>query len=140
MKPGRLNVSRKNCFIVLARQQHPGESHGKWEPISTSGFTVVCHSKYMAVELCWFVAPKIGYSPPRADMTEEAYLDWLLDEAKVLQIVPYEARGDYDTPGTGGECPSWAFYRGWYPDAADILEASDTVAVAQMALKASLAV
>jgi len=110
-----LSVKKSECFLVLMRNLTAGEQQGKWQPISTNGFRVVCPSRLEACECVWMVGGAL-YPRPRhlASATEDAdfaYLRWLLDHH--FRIVPHTA---------GGAMEVWFsdFIRGWYPAAEDI--------------------
>lgn len=114
-----LRVRRSACFRVLMRNMRTDDRqrHGKWEPISTSGFLVVCPSKLEACELVWMVGG--AHFPRPVEMTEEQYLDWLLHHHFVVE------------PYTAGSAPLEVmfseFVRGWYPNAEDVLYPQGTI-------------
>lgn len=130
-------VRKGECYVVLMRRMKPGEHHGKWEPITTNGYVVVCHGKLEAAELTWFMGvrffarPLVAGEDPMDDMQ---YLDWLW--AHHLKVQRWESRGDGVTPGDAGELTYGQFIHGWHPDAADIerLVTSPSAQMTQVAL------
>lgn len=112
-----LRVRRDACWRVLMRDQRPGATHGRWQPISTNGFVVVCPSRLEACECVWIVGGRYFPRPDHlvvdgSEDAETAYLRWLLDHH--FRLEPY----------TKGSDPMevWFsdFLRGWYPSAEDI--------------------
>lgn len=112
-----LRVNPRDCYRILMRQQKPGPNHGRWEPVTTNGFVVVCPSKLEASECVWMIG---GRYFPRPDWmlvengedSDFRYLAWLLRNH--FRIEPYVKGSD--------PMEVWFsdFIRGWYPDAADI--------------------
>jgi len=111
-KPGTLNVSRQNCYLVGVRNMNPasGDRLGKWEPISVRGFKVVCPSKKEAVELMLMVGG-ILFPWPGAALNDEQYEAWLLDNH--FKIEHYVATGRF-------EIMFAEFVKGWTPDLAEM--------------------
>jgi hypothetical protein len=111
-----LAVKRAGCFLVLMRNLKPGNQQGQWQPLSTSGFRVVCASRLEASECVWMTGGALYPRPAHlavdrgdADFT---YLNWLLEHH--FRIVPYTA-GDYPMEVSFAD-----FVKGWYPNAEDI--------------------
>lgn len=136
VKAGRLNKSRRNCFIVLVRRQTPGDAHGQWQPISRCGYTVVCPSYLEACNLVWWAGPMMDIGP-RYVADDDAYLAYLLEHW--FRISPHEA-GPMDERGIGVrgnlEMMFSMFMRGWEPGAEDVLQAAPTVEMIQRLLTA----
>lgn len=113
-----LRVRRQYCHRILMRRQTPGPNHGRWEPISSNGFMVVCASKLEAYECIWFVAPPLFPRPESllrsgdGEDADFAYMRWLLDHHFVIEN---HVKGS-------DPMEMWFsdFIRGWYPDAEDV--------------------
>ena len=107
-----LNVSRKNCWILVARNMRPGPDHGKWQPATVMGFVVICASKKDVMEF----RLTLGGSqfPIQANMTDDAYEEYL---DRFIKIQPYQATGRWEV---------WAHnaMRGWIPDTRELLTGS----------------
>ena len=108
-KPGSLNVSRRNCFILVARDMRPGRDHGSWQPLSVMGFSLIFASKKDAMEF------RLVYGgsqyPVHARMSDDAYEAYL---EQFVRIQPYEATGKWEVWGHNA-------MRGWVPEVAEIL-------------------
>jgi len=120
-----LRVSKGECRIVYMRRMSPGPNHGKWEPISTGGFSVVCPSKLEASELVFLVGGKHFPRPLELihddDKDEDRYLAWLLQHHFRIENCRGEV-GPFDERGVchqRSQVMFWAFLRGWKPGARD---------------------
>jgi hypothetical protein len=115
VKAGRLNVNRRNCFVVSMRNQRkPG---GPWELVQVDGFVVVASSKLEAHEMVYFIGGQLTGGPPDPHMEDEAYLDWLL--RNFFRVHPYEATN----PDIGGNAFEIWFHHwlaGWRPGVEDV--------------------
>jgi len=134
-----LNVTRNDCYQVVMRSL--AHRQGQWEAISRCGFVVVSPSYLEACNLVWMVGARHFPRPAELihndDHDEERYLGWLL--RNYFRIEPLESCrvGTFDERGVCRRPPQmllWAFLRGWYPDAEDLLEtatlAADVIAPA----------
>lgn len=120
-----LRVKRGECRYVSMRRMTPGPEHGRWEPISTGGFKVVCPSKLEACELIFLVGGKHFPRPASLirndDHDDDRYLDWLLEHYFRIENCRGEV-GPFDEEGVchrHGQVMFWAFLRGWKPGARD---------------------
>jgi hypothetical protein len=104
-----LNVSRQNCWMLIARNMQPGDEHGKWQPVSVLRFTVICASKKDALEVRLIIGS--SQFPPAPAMTDEAYSEYL---DRFIKVRPYQASGKFEV---------WAhnWLRGWIPDIHELL-------------------
>lgn len=111
-KAGTLNVSRKNCWILITRDMKPGPNHGKWTVMSVQGFTVIFASKRDAMEF------RLVYGgsqfPILANMSDDAYETYL---DRFIKLQPYEATGKWEVWGHNVR-------RGWVPSFAEVLSGS----------------
>lgn len=107
-----LNVSRKNCWILVARNMRPGDNHRKWQPVSVLTFTIICASKKDALEFRLIYGG--SQFPVQANMTDEAYDAYL---ERFVKIQPYQATGKWEV---------WAHnaMRGWVPDTRELFSGS----------------
>lgn len=111
-----LQVRKSDCYRVLTRNLRSYPAHGRWEPISTSGFMVVCPSRLEACELVYQVGQVLYPRPERLihgdDHDDIRYLDWLLEH--FFRVEPHHAGGPLEVMYS-------EFKRGWFPNAEEIL-------------------
>lgn len=113
VKAGRLNVNKRNCFVVLMVSQKTG----KWEIVSKDGFRVVCASKLEAREFAMIIGSRF-WPRPIPSWEDERYCDWLL-EGQRMRVQPYEATD----PEIGGKAFEIWFHwvmKGWAPGIEDV--------------------
>lgn len=127
-KPG--SAFRKHTmYRVLMRNQKPGPTHGKWEPIARDGFTIVCQSLLEVYELMWMVGPKVFNLPSFDDDMQQA--EYMLKHC--FRVEPYDL-GGYSWDGDGICRRAWAmsmaqWRRGWVPGPEDLKIAMRTPGV-----------
>lgn len=113
IRPGRLNVNRRNCYVVCMVSQRTGQ----WEIISKRGFRVVCASKLEAREWATLVGSRF-WPRPNPHWEDDTYTDWLVSGER-MRIEPYEATD----PDIGGKAFEIWFHwavRGWEPGIEDV--------------------
>jgi hypothetical protein len=86
-----LNVSRKNLWILVARNMRGGTEHGQWQPASVLGFKIICASEKDAQEF-----------------------RFTFGSSQFIKIQPYVGTGRY-------EVWAHNVMRGWVPDINEIL-------------------
>lgn len=139
-----LNVKPQNCFRVLTRDQRSGETHGRWQVVTTSGFAVICVSYLQATELVYFLGARSFPRPihlARLDSGDDIpYLDWLLRHHFRIDSMTGETVGPFDEEGVCARPPQVkfsTFIRGWYPNAEEVLQmASMASEIVEPALRA----
>lgn len=117
VKPGRLNVNVRNCWVVLMISQRSG----KWEIVSKDGFRVICASKLEAREFATIIGAQF-WPRPVPEWEDDRYTDWLL-RGQRLRIQPYQATD----PEIGGKAFEIWFHwvmKGWAPGSQDVMLAT----------------
>jgi hypothetical protein len=122
-----LHVKRGGCFRVLMRNLHTSNAHGRWEPISTTGFVVICPSKLEACELVLLIGGRYFGQPADQvygdDKDDERYLNWLLAEHFRIDPMHESDVGPFDGEGIARkrmQVMFSTFLKGWYPSAQDL--------------------